>query len=276
MMEDKIDLNRLCVHTQTTKPWDLHTCIKEYHKAGIPHLSIWRHLLENQDLKLVKKALEDHQLKVTSLVRGGFFPSVSKSVRKEAIQENKKAIDEAKAIGAPLIVLVCGADPKQSLETSRSQIQEGIQNLLPYAKEANVRLAIEPLHPMYAGDKSAIVTLEQANDMAELIDDPFIGIAIDVYHLWWDNQLQKQIERCGKHNNIFAFHVCDWLSPTTDMLTDRGLMGEGSIPVREIRKWTEKAGFQGPIEVEIFSERLWGINQQDYLKQIKQAYIEHT
>ena len=275
-MKNKLDLNRLCVHTQTTKPWDLNTCIKEYSQAGIQHISIWRHLLENQDLKCVKSALEEHQLKVTSLVRGGFFSSVSESIRQAAIEENKKAIDEAEAIGAPLLVLVCGADPNQSLETSRAQIAEGIQKLLPYAKEANVKLAIEPLHPMYAGDKSAIVSMAQANDMAEQLNDPFVGIAIDVYHLWWDNFLEQEIERCGIHNNIFAFHVCDWLSPTKDMLTDRGLMGEGSIPVRQIRSWVENAGFKGADEVAIFSERLWKQNQTAFLNDIKEAYIHHT
>jgi len=192
-VENKLDLNRLCVHTQTTKPWDLETCIKEYSKAGIQHLSIWRHLLENQNLKEVRRTLQDHQLSVTSLVRGGFFPAVSQSDRKAAIEVNKKAIDEAEAIGAPLIVLVCGADPNQSLEISRAQIADGIHELLPYAKAANVKLAIEPLHPMYAADKSAVVSLTQANDMTEQLNHPFVGIAIDVYHLWWDNQLEQEI-----------------------------------------------------------------------------------
>ena len=153
---------------------------------------------------------------------------------------------------------------------------KGIQKLLPYAEEANVKLAIEPLHPMYAGDKSAIVSLAQANDMAEELNHPFVGIAIDVYHLWWDNLLKQEIERCGKNNKIFAFHVCDWLSPTTDMLTDRGLMGEGCIPVKQIRTWVEKAGFKGAIEVEIFSERLWKQNQSAFIHDIKEAYIHNT
>jgi len=275
-VENKLDLNRLCVHTQTTKPWDLETCIKEYSKAGIQHLSIWRHLLENQNLKEVRRTLQDRQLSVTSLVRGGFFPAVSQSDRKAAIEVNKKAIDEAEAIGAPLIVLVCGADPNQSLEISRAQIADGIHELLPYAKAANVKLAIEPLHPMYAADKSAVVSLTQANDMTEQLNHPFVGIAIDVYHLWWDNQLEQEIERCGKNNSIFAFHVCDWLSPTTDMLNDRGLMGEGTIPVKQIRNWVEQSGFQGAIEVEIFSERLWKKNQTAFLNEIKEAYIQHT
>jgi sugar phosphate isomerase/epimerase len=275
-MKGTNDLSRLCVHTQTTKPWDLNACITAYHQAGIQHISIWRHLLENQNLKEVKSELEKHHLQVTSLVRGGFFASVSKSKRQEAIEENKKAIEEAAALGAPLIVLVCGADPEQGLETSREQIKEGIQAILPYAQSANVRLAIEPLHPMYAGDKSAIVSLGQANDLAESINDPFVGIAIDVYHLWWDQDLKQEIDRCGKHNNIFAFHVCDWRTPTLDLLTDRGLMGEGCIPVKQIRQWVEAAGFQGPIEVEIFSERLWKQNQTEFLEKIKHAYIHYT
>ena len=125
--------------------------------------------------------------------------------------------------------------------------------LLPEAKAAGVKLAIEPLHPMYADTRSAINTLAQANDMAEALNSPWVGVAVDVYHLWWDPALENEIERCGRNNNLLAFHICDWKSPTIDMLNDRGLMGEGCIPIRKIRSWVEEAGFNGFIEVEIFS-----------------------
>ena len=176
---------------------------------------------------------------------------------------------------APLVVLVCGAEPKQSLESSRQQIKEGITALIPLAEKRKVKLAIEPLHPMYGAEKSAILTLGQANEMCELIDSPWVGIAIDVYHLWWDDQLKNEIIRCGKNKNILAFHICDWRVNTIDFLTDRGLMGEGCIDIKKIREWIEVAGFKGYNEVEVFSERLWSRDQKQYLKDIKKSYINY-
>jgi len=264
------------VHTQTTKPWSISQCIEHYAAAKIPYLSVWRHLLEEQILSQVKQQIKDAGLQVSALVRSGFFPSVEAQERKAALEDNLNAIAQAEAIGAPQVVLVCGADGRQSLATSREQIEEGIRSLLPRAENAGVQLAIEPLHPMYAGDKSAVVSLGQANDMAESIQSEWVGVAIDVYHLWWDKQLQQEIARCGSNNNLLAFHVCDWNVPTTDFLTDRGLMGDGCIPVKQIRQWVEEAGFNGPIEVEVFSDKYWKMDQKAYLEKIKNAYLQHT
>lgn len=270
------NFSKLCVHTQTTKPWTIEECISHFSAAGIKGISIWRHLLEGKDLKSIKAMLDARQMEVVSLVRGGFFPAVDAEQRDLALEDNRLAIDQAAALGAPLVVLVCGADPRQSLEISRQQIQKGITALIPHAQNNGVKLAIEPLHPMYAGDKSAVVSLGQANDMCEAIASPWVGIAIDVYHLWWDNELKNEIIRCGKNKNILAFHVCDWRVPTIDFLTDRGLMGEGCIPVRQIRMWVEEAGFDGYNEVEVFSERLWAQDQKLYLEDIKKSYLNYT
>lgn len=270
------NFSKLCVHTQTIKPWTIEECISHFSAAGIKGISIWRHLLEGKDLKSIKVMLDAHQMKVVSLVRGGFFPSVDAEQKDLALEDNRLAIDQAAALGAPLVVLVCGADPRQSLEVSRQQIQKGIIALIPHAQNNGVKLAIEPLHPMYAGDKSAVVSLGQANDMCEAIASPWVGIAIDVYHLWWDNELKNEIIRCGKNKNILAFHVCDWRVPTIDFLTDRGLMGEGCIHVRQIRMWVEEAGFDGYNEVEIFSERLWAQDQKLYLEDVKKSYLNYT
>lgn len=270
------DFSRLCVHSQTTKPWDIDQCISEYSKAGIQKISIWRHLLENKDLNIVKSKLEQYNLEVISLVRGGFFPNTSKEKREQALIENIDALYEAQAIGAPLLVLVCGSDPKQSLKKNREQITSAIKTLIPIAEQTGVRMAIEPLHPMYAGDKSAVTTLEEANTLAEIINSSWVGVAVDVYHVWWDQYLEQQIKRCGKNNHLFAFHVCDWLVPTNHMLTDRGLMGEGCIELKKIRSWVEEAGFYGAIEVEVFSERHWNSNQKQYLEKIKKAYLSAT
>ena len=270
------DFSKLCLHTFTNKPWNLSQCIDNYSKAGIKGISIWRNVLEGQNLKTVKRQLDEADLSIVSLVRGGFFPSVNASERALAIEDNKKLIEEAAILGAPLIVLVCGSDGRQSLETSREQIQEGIENLLPFATETNVKLAIEPLHPMYAGDKSAVNTLAQANDMVEAINSPQVGVAIDVYHVWWDPNLELEIRRCGQNNSLFAFHICDWNVPTLDFLTDRGLMGDGCIPIRKIRSWVEEAGFSGFNEVEIFSDKYWAMDQKEYLDKIKLAYLKHS
>ncbi|HCZ09303.1 MAG TPA: sugar phosphate isomerase/epimerase [Flavobacteriaceae bacterium] len=274
-MRSLTNYSKLCVHTQTNKPWTIEECITQYAAAGISAISIWRHLLEGKDLSEIKELLIKNEMEVVALVRGGFFPSVDDKQRALALEDNRLAMEQAAALGAPQVVLVCGADPNQSLKVSRQQIKEGIIALLPQAERLGVKLSIEPLHPMYAGDKSAISSLRQANDLCEEIDSPWVGVAIDVYHLWWDDQLEKEIYRCGKSDNIFAFHVCDWRVPTTDFLTDRGLMGEGCIPVKQIREWVEKAGFDGYNEVEVFSERLWAQDQKLYLEDIKKAYLNY-
>ena len=270
------DFSQLCIHTITTKPWAIEDAAKNFSKEGIGGITVWRDALAGRNIRQTGDMLRGMNLNIVSLCRGGFFPHVDKAKRQEAIDDNRKAIDEAAALGAPLIVLVCGASPHQSLEESRKQIQEGIETIVSYAKDANIKLAIEPLHPMYADDRSAINTLGQANDMAEKINSPFVGVAIDVYHLWWDADLQKEIVRCGQNKNIFAFHICDWKTPTTDLLLDRGLMGEGCINIKQIRGWVEEAGFDGYNEVEIFSKKYWADEQTEFLKKIKQAYLEHS
>jgi sugar phosphate isomerase/epimerase len=270
------NLNQLCIHTITTKPWSIEEAAEKVAKAGVGGITVWRDALEGRNISQTGEMLRQHQLEIVSLCRGGFFPSTSADKRKAAIEDNKKAIDEAAALGAPLVVLVCGADPGQPLTTSRKQIQEGIESLIPYCEQNNVRLAIEPLHPMYADTRSAINTLAQANDMAESIGSPSVGIAVDVYHLWWDDLLHTEIMRCGRNDNLYAFHICDWKSPTNDMLLDRGLMGEGCINVPEIRGWVEEAGFEGMYEVEIFSNHYWSMDQDAFLDKIVRAYLEKS
>ena len=270
------DLSRLCVHTMTTRPWSIEECVTNYAEAGIKGITVWRNVLDNKNLEDVRNMLNDFNMEVVSLARGGFFPSTNPQKRSVAIDDNLLAIEQAASIGAPLIVLVCGADGGQSLEKSREQIAEGIIRILPAAQGAGVRLAIEPLHPMYAGDRSAINTIRQANDMAEMINSEKVGVAVDVYHLWWDPDLKNEIHRCGKHNNLFAFHICDWNVPTTDFLNDRGLMGDGCINVPQIRSWVEESGFTGYHEVEIFSDKYWATDQKAYLERIKNAYLTKT
>ena len=270
------DFSRLCIHTITNKPWSLGELIDQYQRAGVPAVTVWRDVYEALPLVNAARMLRESGLRVVSLCRGGFFPATTAEGRRAAIDENRRIIDEAAELGAPLVVLVCGAVPRMDLEESRRQIADGIAAVLPHAQAAGVKLAIEPLHPMYAGDRSAVNTLAQANDIAEALDHPNVGVAVDVYHVWWDPDLRRQIERCGAAGNLLAYHVCDWRTPTRDLLWDRGLMGEGCIPLRRIRDWVEAAGFTGDIEVEIFSNEWWATDQQQFLKRIQQAWLEHV
>ena len=270
------DLSQLCIHTITTKPWSIEEAAKNYSAEGVKGITVWRDALIDRNIKQAGQLLRDHGLNIVSLCRGGFFPHKEKEKRKLAIEDNLIAIEEAAELGTQLIVLVCGADPAQSLEDSRKQIQEGIQAILPQAETAGIKLAIEPLHPMYADTRSAINTLGQANDMAEQINSTYVGVAVDVYHLWWDPSLEQEIKRCGENDHLLAFHICDWNSPTVDILLDRGLMGDGCIPVNKIRSWVESTGFSGFYEVEIFSNKYWQQDQSQFLKKIIKAYKENS
>lgn len=276
MSEPLVDLSRLCIHTITTKPWAFDRALEEYVSHGVRGISIWQNVVEELGTQKVAQLIEQYPIEVVSYVRGGFFPATTAEKRQKAIDKNKQLISEAAAIKAPLLVLVCGAEPSQSLSTSRSQIQQGIEALIPFASELGVKLAIEPLHPMYADTRSAINTLSQANTMAENIDSAWVGIAVDVYHLWWDEMLEQEIKRCGLNGNLDAFHICDWKVHPVDMLNDRGLMGEGCINVRQIRSWVEEAGFTGFNEVEIFSSEYWKMDQAAFLKKIINNYQEFS
>ena len=276
MAKTLTDLSQLCVHTITTKPWSIEKAASEFSKAGIGGITVWRDALTGRDIRATGTMLRELNLEIVSLCRGGFFSADTTAGRQKAIDDNLKAIDEAFDLGAPLVVLVCGATPGQSLSESRKQIQEGIFACLTHAEAAKIKLAIEPLHPMYAGDRSAVNTLEQANNMAEALQSPWVAVALDVYHMWWDPHLEAQIKRCGQNGHLAAFHICDWKTPTTDMLNDRGLMGEGCIDIKQIRTWVEESGFNGFYEAEIFSTLHWTEDQHEFLQKIKQAYLQHT
>jgi len=267
-------MDRLCIHTATTRPLSLDLALEVYAEAGVTGITVWRDALAGRDPQTAGRRIASAGLAPVSLCRGGFFVSPEEAVRKRAILDNETALREAAEIGAPLVVLVCGADTAVPLPAARDQIAAGIQSLLPLAEDLNVKLAIEPLHPMYADTRSAVNTMRSANDLCERIAHPMVGVAVDVYHLWWDPELESEIARCG--DRVLAFHVCDWRSPTRDLLTDRGLMGEGCIPIRRIRSWVEATGFDGFIEVEIFSTEYWAQDQRSYVDRIVSAYREHV
>jgi len=270
------DLSRFAIHTMTTKPWPLETAVVKYAEAGVRGISVWKETIEGMKPSKAASLIGEAGLKTVSMVRGGFFPAPGENERRRKIENNLSLIRATAELGAPLIVLVCGADPRVPIDAARAQVTAGIEAILPEAEKAGVKLAIEPLHPMYADVRSVVNTMKQANDLCARFDHAGLGVAVDVYHVWWDPELEHEISRCGRMGKIFAFHVCDWRSPTVDMLNDRGLMGEGCIDIPRIRGWVEKAGFKGFVEVEIFSDRLWSLDQDLFLGMIKNAYKEHV
>ncbi|MGI9242025.1 MAG: sugar phosphate isomerase/epimerase family protein [Verrucomicrobiales bacterium] len=268
---------RLAIHTITNKPWSTEQCIDKYAAAGVGGITFWRYSFDGRDPQRVGQQARDAGLEVVSVARGGFFPALAAADRQAAIDDNLRAIDEAAACGAPSLVLVCGAVPGQALAESRAQIRDGIAACLGHAEAAGVVLAIEPLHPMYADDRSAINTMSQASDLCEALGNhAHVGIACDVYHTWWDPDLENQVRRAAENGNFTAYHICDWLTPTTDFLNDRGLMGEGCINLAEVGSWVRKAGFSGYHEVEVFSDRHWSEDQDEYLNHIFTAYKNHS
>jgi len=276
MASEITKLDKLCIHTITTKPLPFEEACERYAKLGVTGISIWRDAVAEMDYLKIKKCMKENGLSAVSYVRGGFFPSIDKEKRTNSIKDNINMLEEASQMEIPMLVLVCGAEPRQSLTVSREQISKGIESILPTAQKYGVKLAIEPLHPMYADTRSAITSLKQANDMAEYFNSDLVGVAVDVYHVWFDEDLEKQIKRCGANNNLYAYHICDWNVPTEDMLLDRGLMGEGCIPLKKIRNWVEMAGFNGFNEVEIFSEKFWKNDQNEFLDKIIQAYLQNS
>ena len=238
--------------------WDLVEAVEACARHGIAAVDPWRDQVAAVGIDTAVRAIKDNGMRVSGYCRGGMFPAADTAGRQAAIDDNKRAIDEAAALGAECLVLVVGGLPPGSRDigAARQMVAEGLATLLPYARASKVPLAIEPLHPMYAGDRACVNTLAQALDLAEQLGDD-VGVAIDTYHVWWDPALEAQIARAGRAKRIFGYHICDWLIPTKDLLLDRGMMGDGVIDFPRIRGWIEQAGYKGLTEVEIFSAADW-------------------
>ena len=256
------DPRLLSLNTATVRErWNLAQMIEGCARHGIRGISPWRDKLDELGAAEAARRILAAGLTVTGLCRGGMFPARTQAGRKAAIRDNLKAIEDAATIGAKCLVLVVGGLPAKSrdLAGAREQVMEGIAAILPHARQCGVPLAIEPLHPMYAADRACVNTLAQALDLCDALDPKrsgALGVAVDVYHVWWDPELQAQIKRAGR-KRILAYHICDWLVPTTDLLLDRGMMGDGVIDLKRIRSWIEGAGYRGFHEVEIFSRANW-------------------
>ena len=236
--------------------WTLGEAVEACRRHGIGAVDPWRDQVAKFGLAESARAIKDNGMRVTGYCRGGMFPGATPAERQAAIDDNKRAIDEAATLGAECLVLVAGGLPKGSrdLREARKMVAEGLAAVLPHARTSKVPLAIEPLHPMYAGDRCCVNTLKQALDLCDTLGNG-AGVVVDAYHVWWDPDLAVQVARAG--SRILAYHVCDWLVPTRDMLLDRGMMGDGVVDLPYLRNLVEKAGYRGAIEVEIFSAENW-------------------
>jgi sugar phosphate isomerase/epimerase len=267
-------ISRLSINQYTLKNLTIPQLLEDCAAERIPFVALWREKVAETGLDEVVKLLGDTGIKVSSLCRGGFFPGSTVDQQSRNLEENYRAVDEAAAIGTEVLVLVCGGIANRDIDRSREMVVQGVARLLPYAAQAGLKLGIEPLHPMFAADRSVIVSLSQANAIIELFNSRNLGVVIDVYHVWWDPEIYTEIARASGH--IFGFHVNDWIVPVPDVLNGRGMMGEGVIEIRRLREAVTQAGYHGPVEIEIFNEELWLLPGRVLLRLAKDRFLEYV
>ncbi|SCF65430.1 sugar phosphate isomerase/epimerase family protein [Streptomyces sp. Cmuel-A718b] len=273
------DLARLSINQETIKQWSLPELAEGCVKAGMDKVGLWRAPVQAYGVERTAGLLADAGIGVTSLCRGGFFTALDPAERARALDDNRAAIDEAAALSTDTLVLVSGGLPPGSrdLHGARERVAEALAELAPYAAARGVRLAIEPLHPMYASDRCVVSTLAQALDLAERFPAEQVGVVVDTYHLWWDDRAPEQIVRAGAGGRIHSFQLADWITPLpAGVLLGRGQLGDGSVDFRAFRRDVEAAGFDGPIEVEIFNEALWARDGAEVLAEVAERYVQHA
>jgi sugar phosphate isomerase/epimerase len=255
-----IDPARLSLNLITVDHWSLAEAAERCAEAGIGWVAPWRHQLTPDSARI----LRDAGLRVSSLCRGGFFTAPG------ADDDNRRAVEQAAELGASVLVLVCGPPVYGDLPAARATIAAGIERLLPFAADHGVRLGIEPLHPMMVGERSAIVTLGEALDLARSLGGEGVGVVVDAYHVFWDPRLEAEL--AGARGLVAGHHVSDWLVPTTDLLAGRGLMGDGIIDLPRIRSLIEATGYGGPIEVEVINPALASVPGDALLADIRARF----
>lgn len=271
---DRVSLARLSLNQITADPYDTRSVVEACVRHEIGWISLWRHKVAELGVRETAALVRDAGLSVSSLCRGGFFAAATEAERQARHDDNRQALEEAAELGTRVLVLVCGPAPEHDLEAARRMVVEGIERLLPEAERVGVRLAVEALHPVYAGDRSVVVTLGQANRIAERFPPELVGVIVDAYHVWWDPDVYEGIRRAG--SRVLGFHVSDWLVPSPDPLMGRGVMGDGVIELRRLRTAVDAIGYSGPIEVEIFNQRVWDMPLDEMLPLIKQRFLEHV
>ncbi|GAB2562413.1 sugar phosphate isomerase/epimerase family protein [Kribbella endophytica] len=270
-------MSRYSLNQATTKYWPLEDVVAASAKAELSWIGLWREPIQEYGVDKAARLVKDAGLKVSSLCRGGFFTATEPAERKAKVEDNRRAIDEAATIGTDTLVLVSGGLPQGSrdLDGARQMIVDGLAELAPYAEERGVRLAIEPLHPMFCSDRCVVSSLGGALDLAEQFPVEQVGVIVDAYHLWWDADVYRQIERAGAR--ICSYQVSDWTVPLpADTLLGRGMMGDGAIELRRLREACDAAGYTGPVEVEIFNQELWDAPGQEVFDLALSRYEEHV
>ncbi|PJM94711.1 sugar phosphate isomerase/epimerase family protein [Streptomyces sp. CB01373] len=273
------DLERFSINQMTVKQLSLPELVDTCLELGVPGVGLWREPVQTYGVEAAARLVRDAGLTVTTLCRGGFLTAIDPAGRAEALDDNRAAVDEAATLGTDTLVLVSGGLPAGSkdLHGARERIADALGVLGPYAAERGVRLAIEPLHPMYAADRCVVSTLAQALDLAERFPAHQVGVTVDTYHIWWDDNAPEQIARAGAGGRIHTFQLADWTTPLPEgVLNGRGQIGDGSIDMREWKRYVEAAGYTGAIEVELFNEELWSRNGREVLAETAERFVAHV
>ena len=266
-------LQRLSFNQMTADPWSLGLTVRNCSRSGIPYVGVWRHKLDGDPAK-ASAMISSEGLRISSLCRGGWFSAPTAEERRKRVADNRLAIEEAALLGAPVLVIVSGPANGQTLNDARATVLDGLLEVLPDAERAGVVLGIEPLHPMYAAERSVVVTLKQANDIVDRLESPAAGVVVDAFHVWWDPDVMHQIDRA--RGRIVGFHVSDWPVPLPGILMGRAMMGDGVIELRQLRQAVDATGYDGPIEVEIFNDEIWKNADNGLLELIQRRFIEHV
>ena len=266
-------LQRLSFNQMTADPWSLDQTVRNCSRIGIPFIGAWRHKLGGDATK-ASAMIRDQGLRISSLCRGGWFSAPTIEERRKRVADNRVAIEEAALLDAPVLVIVSGPANGQTLDDARATVLDGLLEVIPDAERAGVILGIEPLHPMYAAERSVVVTLKQATDIVDQLSSSAAGVVVDAFHVWWDPEVSRQIERA--RGRIVGFHVSDWPVPLPGILMGRAMMGDGVIELRNLRQAVDAAEYNGPIEVEIFNEEIWKRADDGLLELVQKRFVENV
>jgi sugar phosphate isomerase/epimerase len=269
-----MDLSRCSLNSITVRSLRLPELVDTAVAHGIPAIAPWRDIIDDLGAAKAAQVIRDAGLRVSSLCRGGMFTAEDAAARRAALDDNRRAIEQAHELGAAVLVLVCGPVVGRDPAGSREMIFDGISAIVDDARAANVPLGIEPLHPMMIADRSVITTLGEATTLAERVGDDIVGVVVDAYHVWWDVAIEHEITRAGKR--ILGFHVSDWVVPIIGQLSSRGLMGDGHIDLPRMRASVTAAGYDGDVEVEILSDSLWSRDPQEVVRSVRERFVTHV
>jgi sugar phosphate isomerase/epimerase len=264
------DRSRLSLNQITVKRLSASQAVEACVRHGIPSIALWRDKIADEGLANCVDAVRSAELHVSSVCRGGFFPAATDSERRIRIEDNFRAVDEAAALRADSLVMVVGGASPFGITEARRMINDGVAALVPYAQQAGVKIGLEPLHPMFAGDRSVLTSIEEALSIASHYPQRDVGVVLDTFHIWWHFDVKNQIARAGER--ILGFHVSDWLVPLPDTLLGRGMMGDGVIDLRGLREAVDSTGYNGPIEVEILNQTIWDTDPEQVIERVVQRF----